>query len=167
VSAILPLIREAARAVDRDLPVFDVRTQRQQIDSTLSQERLFMTLTSAFGVLALILASVGIYGTLAQNVSRRTSEIGLRVALGAARADVLVMVMREAALLAMIGAVVGAAVAAGLGRYVKATLFGVTPIDPIAIGGAVTAMLIVALTASWAPARRACRVDPMVALRHE
>jgi predicted permease len=167
VSAILPLIREAVRAVDRDLPVFDVRTQRQQIDSTLSQEQLFMTLTSAFGVLALILASVGIYGTLAQNVSRRTSEIGLRVALGAARADVLVMVMREAALLAMIGAVVGAAVAAGLGRYVKATLFGVTPIDPIAIGGAVTAMLIVALTASWAPARRACRVDPMVALRHE
>ena len=167
VSAILPLIREAVRAVDKDLPVFDVRTQLQQIDSTMSRERLFMALTSAFGVLALILASVGIYGTLAQNVSRRTAEIGIRVALGAARADVLAMVLREASLLAVIGVIVGVAVAVGLGRYVEATLFGVTPIDPIAIGGAVTAMLIVALMASWLPARRASRLDPMVALRHE
>ncbi len=167
VSAILPQIREAVRAVDKDLPVFDVRTQQQQIESTMSRERLFMVLTSAFGVLALILAAVGIYGTLAQNVSRRTGEIGIRVALGAARADVLVMVLREASLLAVTGVIMGAAVAVGLGRYVEATLFGVTPIDPIAIGGAVTAMLIVALLASWLPARRACRLDPMVALRHE
>jgi predicted permease len=167
VSAILPRIREAARAVDKDLPVFDVRTQLQQIDSTMSRERLFVTLTSAFGVLALILASVGIYGILAQNVSRRTGEIGIRVALGAARANVLVMVLREASLLAVIGVIVGAAVAVGLGRYVESILFGVTPIDPIAIGGAAAAMLIVALMASWVPARRACRLDPMVALRHE
>jgi predicted permease len=167
VSAILPLIRKAVRAVDKDLPVFDVRTQLQQIEATMSRERLFMALTSAFGVLALILASVGIYGTLAQNVSRRTGEIGIRVALGAARADVLVMVLRETSLLAGVGVIVGAVVAIGLGRYVESTLFGVTPIDPIAVGGAVTTMMIVALLASWMPARRACRLDPMVALRHE
>jgi predicted permease len=167
VAAILPQIREAVRAVDKDLPVFDVRTQLEQIDATMSRERLFTALTSAFGVLALILASVGIYGTLAQNVSRRTGEIGIRVALGARRADVLVMVLREASLVAVTGVVAGAAAAVGLGRYVEATLFGVTPIDPVAIGGAVAAMLIVALMASWLPARRACRLDPMVALRHE
>ena len=91
VSAILPLVREAVRTVDKDLPVFDVRTQLQQIDSTMSRERLFMALTSTFGVLALVLASVGIYGSLAQNVSRRTGEVGIRVARGAGRADVLVM----------------------------------------------------------------------------
>jgi predicted permease len=167
VPAILPMIREAVRAVDKDLAVFDVRTQQQQVDSTMSRERLFVTLTSAFGVLALILASVGIYGILAQNVSRRTPEIGIRMALGATRGDLLVMVLREASLLAVIGVIVGAAVAAGLGRYVQAILFGVRPIDPIAIGGSITAMLAVALLAGWLPARRASRLEPMVALRHE
>lgn len=167
VSAILPLVREAVRTVDKDLPVFDMRTQLQQIDATMSRERLFTALTSAFGVLALVLASVGIYGTLAQNVSRRTGEIGIRVALGAGRADVLAMVLREALLLAVVGVIVGAGIATGLGRFVEAVLYGVTPTDPIAIGGAVAAMLIVALIACWLPARRACRLDPMVALRHE
>jgi predicted permease len=167
VSAILPRIREAVRSVGKDLPVFDVRTQLQQIDSTMSRERVFMALTSAFGVLALLLACVGIYGTLSQNVSRRTSEIGIRLAFGATPADVLVMVLREALLQAVIGVIVGVAVAVGLGRYVEAMLFGVTAIDPIAIGGVVTTTLVVALLASWVPARRASRVDPVEALRHE
>jgi ABC-type antimicrobial peptide transport system permease subunit len=104
---------------------------------------------------------------LAQTVSRRTGEIGIRIALGATRRDVLFMVLRESSLLAAVGAIVGAAVAVGLGRYIESVLFGVTPVDPIAIGGAVAAMLGVALMASWAPARRACRLDPVVALRHE
>jgi predicted permease len=167
VPAILPPIREAVRAVDEDLPVFDVRTQVQQIDATVSRERLFVLLTCAFGALAVVLASVGIYGVLMQSVARRTGEIGIRLALGALRADVLVMVLREASILAGIGVVAGTAAAVGLGRYLESMLFGVTPLDPTAIGGAMAAMLIVALTAAWAPARRACRLDPMAALRHE
>jgi predicted permease len=167
LSAILPLIRDAVSSVDKDLPVSDVRTQVQQMDATLSQERLFVTLSAAFGVLALLLASVGIYGILAQNVSRRTSEIGLRVALGATRAHVLAMVLREASVLAVVGVIVGFAAAMGLGRHVESVLFGITPNDPLAITGAIVAMLVVALAAGWIPARRACRLDPMVALRHE
>jgi predicted permease len=166
-SAILPAIREVVRSTDNDLAVYDVHTQQQQIDSTMSNERLFVTLTSAFGLLALILASVGIYGLLAQNVSRRTPEIGIRMALGATATNVLVMVLREASLLAVIGVIVGSAAAAALGRFVEATLFGVTPVDPVAIGGAVSAMLAVALLAGWMPARRACRLNPLLALRHE
>jgi ABC-type antimicrobial peptide transport system permease subunit len=167
VSTILPAIREAVRTVDNDLAVYDVHTQQQQIDSTMSNERLFVTLTSAFGVLALILASVGIYGLLAQNVSRRTPEIGIRMALGATASNVRGMVLREASLLAVAGVIVGSTAAAALGRFVEATLFGVTPIDPVAIGGAVVAMLVVALVAGWLPARRACRLNPLIALRHE
>jgi predicted permease len=167
LSALTPLIREAVRAVDKDLPVFDLRTQTQQIDSTMMRERLFVTLTTAFGVLALILSSVGIYGIMAQNVSRRTGEIGVRLALGAPRAGVLLMVLREASLLAVIGIVLGTAAALGLSRYIKSMLFGLTQYDPVAIGGAIVTMLVVAVLAGWMPARRACRLDPMVALRHE
>jgi predicted permease len=167
VPAMLPLIREAVRAVDKELPVFDVRTQVQQIDSTLSRERLFVTLTSAFGLLALVLACVGIYGVLTQDVTRRTGEIGVRMALGATRGDVLALVLREAALLAVLGVAAGTAAAMALGRHVRSVLFGVTPMDPVVIGGAVAVMLAVALMAAWLPARRACRLDPMAALRHE
>ena len=167
VPAILPSIREAVRAVDSHLAVFDVRTQQQQIDSTMSQERLFVALASALGVLALILAAVGVYGMLAQNVSRRTPEIGVRMALGASRTDVITMVLREASQLAVIGAVAGAAGAAILGRCVQSMLFGITPLDPIAIGAAIAMTLTAALAAGWLPARRAARLDPMVALRHE
>jgi predicted permease len=167
LSALTPLIREAVRTVNKDLPVFDIRTQMQQIDSTMTNERLFVTLTTAFGVLALILSSVGIYGIMAQNVSRRTSEFGVRLALGASRAAVLVMVLREASLLAVIGIVLGTAAALGLSRYIESMLFGLTQYDPAAIGGAIMTMLVVAVFAGWLPARRACRLDPMAALRHE
>jgi predicted permease len=167
LSTLTPLIREAVRSVDKDLPVFDIRTQTQQIDSTMTNERLFVMLTTAFGMLALILSSVGIYGIMAQNVSRRTNEIGVRLALGAPRVSVLLMVLREASLLAVIGIVLGTAAAMGLSRYVASMLFGLTQYDPIAIGGAIATMLAVAALAGWVPARRACRLDPMVALRHE
>jgi predicted permease len=160
-------VREVVDRIDRDLPVFDVRTQTQQIDATVSRERLFATLTVAFGVLALVLASIGIYGLMAFNVSRRTSEIGIRIALGARRLDVLLMVLREASWLAVIGVVLGVASAVWLGRYIQAMLFGVEFADPIAIGGAIALMLLVALPAGWLPARRASRLDPMTALRHE
>ena len=166
-AALMSDVRAAVRGIDRDLPVFDVRTQAQQIDATLSRERLFVVLTSAFGVLALVLASIGIYGLMAHGVSRRTNEIGVRLALGAERRDVMVMILREASALAVAGAAMGVLAAAALSRYVRAMLFGITPADPAAIGGAVAAMMAVALLAAWFPARKASRLDPTIALRHE
>jgi len=166
-AALMNDVHAVVRAVDRDLPVFDVRTQAQQIDATLSRERLFVVLTSAFGVLALVLASIGIYGLMAHGVSRRTNEIGVRIALGAERRDVVVMILREASSLAVAGAAMGVLSAAALSRYIRAMLFGITPADPATIGGAVAAMMIVALLAAWFPARKASRLDPTVALRHE
>jgi predicted permease len=166
-TAVMNSVRAAVRTIDKDLPVFDVRTQTQQIDAILSRERLFVALTSAFGVLALVLASIGIYGLMAHAVSRRTNEIGIRLALGAERRDVLVMILRESSSLAAAGAALGVVAAAALSRYIRAMLFGVTPADPVTIAGAVAAMMLVALLAGWLPARRASRLDPMTALRHE
>ncbi len=166
-AAIMKSVRQAVDRVDKELPVFDVRTQMQQIDATTSSERLFATLTAVFGVLALMLASIGIYGIMAHNVSRRTSEIGIRIALGAQRFNVLLMVLREASWLAIVGVVLGASAAAWLARYVESMLFGVQPVDPLTIIAAIGLMLLVALIAAWLPARRASRLDAMVALRHD
>jgi predicted permease len=164
---IVSAIRDAVRSIDKDLPVFDVRTQNEQIDAALSQERLFGALTSAFAALALVLACIGIYGIMANSVAWRTNEIGIRIALGAERQRVLMMILREVALLAVIGAVTGVLAAAGLTRYIQSMLFGVQPIDPVTIAGAVLPMILVALLAGWLPARRASRLEPMTALRHE
>jgi predicted permease len=166
-AALMSNVRAVVTGIDRELPVFDMRTQVQQIDALLSRERLFVALTTAFGALALVLASIGIYGLLAQAVSRRTNEIGIRLALGAARKDVLVMILREASSLAAIGAIIGVIVAALLSRYVRAMLFGVPPADPATFCGAVAVVGFVALLAGWIPARRASRLDPIAALRHE
>jgi predicted permease len=166
-AALMSSVRGVVARIDRDLPVFDVRTQVEQVDALLSRERLFVALTTAFGALALVLASIGIYGLLAQGVSRRTNEIGIRLALGAARKTVLVMILREASSLAALGAVIGVVVAALLSRYVRAMLFGVTPADPATFCGAVAVVACVALLAAWIPARRASRLDPIAALRHE
>jgi predicted permease len=166
-AAILNSVRQTIATVDKDLPIFDVHTQVQQINSTISNERLFAALTVTFGLLALVLASIGIYGLLAHNVSRRTGEIGIRIALGANRLDVLLMVLREASVLATIGVAAGVLVAVWLGRYIEAMLFGVQFHDPFTIGGAIALMMFVAVLAGWLPARRASRLDPMVALRHD
>jgi predicted permease len=165
--SVVSAIRQAVRSIDKDLPVFDIRTQNEQITATLSQERLFVALTTAFAGLALVLACIGIYGIMANGVARRTNEIGIRLALGAQRKRVLMMILREVALLAVIGSAIGVAAAAGLTRYIQSMLFGVQPIDPVTIVGAVLLMLLVALLAGWLPARRASRLEPMAALRHE
>jgi predicted permease len=165
--AIMTSARQAVARIDKDLPVFDVRTQIQQIESTETSERLFATLTITLGLLALILASIGIYGLMAQNVSRRTSEIGIRMALGAHRTDVLLMILREASWLAIAGVIVGIAAASWLGRYIESMLYGVHPADPVTIIGAIVVMLLVAILASGLPARRAAHLDPMSALRHD
>jgi predicted permease len=166
-TALMDQVRTALNAIDDDVPVFDVRTQTQQIDALLSRERLFVVLTSAFGVLAVLLASLGIYGLLAHAVSRRTNEIGLRIALGANRRDVHMMILHEALVLAGVGAAIGAVGAVALGRYIRAMLFGVTTGDPMTIGTAMAAMMLVAVLAGWIPARNASKLDPSTALRHE
>jgi predicted permease len=167
VPSITAEIREAVRSVDKDLPLLDVRTQTQQIEATLSQERVFATLTSGFGVLALILASIGIYGIMAYTVSRRTHEIGIRMALGARSTAVLAMVVRETLLLALIGIVFGLAAAAALTRLAASMLYELKPTDPLTFGSAALLLLVIALAAGFTPARRAASVDPMHALRHE
>jgi predicted permease len=166
-AALMQSVRAAVRDIDKDLPVFDVRTQTQQIDALLWRERLFVALGAAFGALALVLASIGIYGLMAHGVSQRTNEIGIRIALGAERRAVLAMVLRQGASLAALGAAMGVLVAAALSRYVRAMLFGVTPADPATFCGAVAAMMMVAALAGWFPARKASQLDPMIALRHE
>ena len=144
-----------------------VRTQDEQIESALQQEKLFVTLTSGFGVLALALACVGIYGIMAYQVANRTSEIGIRLALGAQPGQVRGMILGESTWLAGVGIVVGVIAALGLTRLVKSMLYGIQPWDPATMIGGVLILLAVALAASWIPARRAAGVQPMVALRHE
>jgi predicted permease len=164
---LVPALRNVVQHEDRDLPVIDIRTQKEQIDATLQVERAFAALTSGFGLLALALACVGIYGIMAYTVAQRTNEIGIRLALGARPGQVRGMILRESTWLAIAGIVVGTGAALGLTRLVKSMLYGIQPWDPATIIGGVLVLLAVALAASWIPARRAAGVQPMEALRHE
>jgi predicted permease len=167
VASMAPKFRDVVKAVDKDLPVLEVRTQTEQIEATLAQERVFASLTSGFGMLALVLASIGIYGVMAYTVSRRTNEIGIRMALGAEARGVLGMVLGETAWLACVGIVVGLAGAWAATRVVESMLFGVKARDAVTFAGGAGLLLLVALVAALIPAWRAARVDPMNALRHE
>jgi len=164
---LVPALRAVVQKEDRDLPLVDVRTQQEQIDATMQMERMFAALTSGFGVLALALACVGIYGVMAYSVANRTNEIGIRLALGAMPGQVRAMILRESTWLAIAGILVGVGAALGLTRLVKTMLYGIEPWDPATMIGGVLILLVVALAASWIPARRAAGVQPMVALRHE
>ncbi len=166
-SALFPALRSVVQSVDRDLPIIDFRTQREQINATMQMERAFAALTAGFGVLALALACVGIYGIMAYSVAQRTNEIGIRLALGAQPAQVRSMILRESTWLTAVGIVVGVGAAQGLTRLVKSMLYGVTPNDPVTLAAGVALLLGIALVATWIPARRAARVQPMEALRHE
>ena len=137
------------------------------IQNGLLRERLIATLSGFFGLLALLLACVGLYGILAYGVASRTNEIGLRMALGAQRRDVLWLILREALLLVLIGVAVGLPAVMAATRLVSSLLFGLTPADPTSIGAAAILMFAVAAGAGYFPARRATKVDPMVALRYE
>ena len=165
--AILPALRHVVQQVDPDLPLVNVRTQEQQIAADLIEERVFVTLTSGFGLLALALACVGIYGIMAYSVANRRNEIGIRMALGAQPGQVRGMILRESTWLAGAGILAGMAAALPLTRLVRSMLYGVQPWDPGTMAGGVLILLAVALAASWIPARRAARVQPMDALLHE
>jgi predicted permease len=164
---LVPALRGVVQQADRDLPIIDMRTQQEQIDANMQMELAFAALTSGFGVLALALACVGIYGIMAYSVAGRTNEIGIRLALGAQAGQVRKMILLESTGLAAAGIVVGAGVALMLTRLVKSMLYGIQPYDPATMTAGVLLMLAVALAASWIPARRAASVQPMEALRHE
>jgi predicted permease len=163
-------IRQAVRDIEPNLPLDNIKTQIEQADETLSLERLFAKLMSLFGLLAQQLASIGLYGVLAYSVSRRTHEIGIRVALGANRGMMLRMILREGMTLTLIGVALGLGAAYVLTRYLESLntmLFGVQPRDPLTFGVTASLLTVVALIACLVPARRATKVDPMVALRYE
>jgi predicted lysophospholipase L1 biosynthesis ABC-type transport system permease subunit len=165
--ALAGTVRKIVHHVSPGVPVSDISTQSRQIDGTIVQERTFAELCSCFGALALIMACVGLYGTMAYAVSRRTSEIGIRMALGAERARIIWMVLRQVLLLGAVGVAVGLAAVWETTAFLKGYLFGLQPNDPLTVGAAVAILVACAVLAGYAPARRASRIDPMVALRHE
>ena len=160
-------VREIVRQADARVPVSDVRTQAADIDRTINQEITFAELCSAFAILALVIACVGLYGTVSYNVARRTGEIGIRMALGAQRSRVVRMVLREVLVLVAGGLAIGMASALGTSRFVASFLYGLNANDPLTLALAVITLLSTALAAAYAPARKASRVDPMLALRQE
>jgi ABC-type antimicrobial peptide transport system permease subunit len=160
-------VRQAIHLLDSRLPIINVTTLREQVDSSLYQERMITNLCSFFGLLALLLASIGLYGTIAYSVMRRTNEIGIRMALGAQRPQVLWMVLREAVVLVILGLTFGLPLALGAIRWIKSFLCGTPPVDLAGIGVALIIMLAVSTLAGFLPARRATKVDPLEALRYE
>jgi predicted permease len=160
-------IRAAVAEVDRNVPVTGMKTQSEQIDQTLGTERAFMRLLIVFGAFALVLASIGVHGLAAYSVARRTSEIGVRVALGAQHADVLWLILRQTAAITVVGLALGIPAAIAATRLMRATLYGVEPGDPLSLAAAAGLMATVATAAGFFPAHRAARLDPLVALRHD
>jgi ABC-type antimicrobial peptide transport system permease subunit len=151
----------------RRKPIFRIRTQEEAIDQTLMTERLIARLAAVFGVLAIVLASIGLYGLLAYEVARRTRELGIRAALGAQKRDVVGMVVWQGFALTFVGAIAGVGAAAALTRCLASLLYEIKPTDPLTFIGVVALLTMVAASACVIPARRATKVDPMVALRYE
>jgi predicted permease len=160
-------IREIIRSTNANLAVNEVSTFRQQVDRSLVRERLIATLSTVFGMLALVLVCVGLYGVLSQSVAQRRAEIGVRVALGATHGGVQWLILRESIALVLSGITIGVPAAIGAGAMMAGLLFGSGPVDLHILGSAVTIVLIVGVSASYIPAWRASRIDPIVALRYE
>ena len=159
-------VTQAVAEVNRAISI-SYQTMRDTVEQSLLRERLMATLSGFFGALAALLAAIGLYGMLAYMVARRRSEIGIRMALGADRGDVVRMIMREAAELVAAGVVAGAVLSVVAGRAAAALLFGLKPNDPLALAAAIAALIGIAAAATLMPARRASRLDPTIALREE
>jgi hypothetical protein len=160
-------LRRVIAEVAPDFPVLRVATMSEQIDQSLAPERAVARLAGFFGLLALLLAAVGLYGVMSYSVARRTNEVGLRMALGAPRAQVVGLVMRDTARLVAAGVAAGLVAAVATTRLAASQLFGLGAFDPVTVTAATLAMVAVAAAAGFLPARRAADTDPMVALRHE
>jgi macrolide transport system ATP-binding/permease protein len=161
------VVREIVRQTDARIPVTSLSTQAAQIEHEMTAQAMFAELCTAFAILALIIASVGLYGTISYNVARRSGEIGIRMALGARRGTVIKMILGQVFALAAIGLAIGIPAALAASKLVASFLFGIKPNDPFAITVAAVILFAAAILAGYAPARRASRIDPMVALRHE
>jgi predicted permease len=166
-SSAFNVIRNEVKRLDAGMPIYEVKTLQGQLDETLLTDRLIAALSAGFGLLATLLASIGLYGVMAFVVARRRKEIGLRLALGAEPAGVLWIVMREVLILLSIGLAVGVPAAIGLGRYVSSQLYGIEPNDPWMAIGTVLLLTVVSAAAGLIPATRASRIDPILALRYE
>jgi predicted permease len=160
-------VRAMVRQADARVPVTNVKTQAAQVDQIMNQEIIFAKLCTTFAVLALVIACVGLYGTMAYTVARRTGEIGIRMALGAQRGAVVWMVLRQAFVLAVVGIAIGVPTALSISKFVESFLFGVKANSPAALVVATTMLLSAVLVAGYVPARKASRIDPMIAVRHE
>jgi putative ABC transport system permease protein len=165
-SLVLPL-RNMVRELDREVPVFSVQTMEERVAGSVGRERFYATLIAIFAAVALILSAVGLYGVIAYAVSQRMHELGIRVALGASGDRIARMVVAEGLSLTAIGALVGIVASVGAGKLIGTLLFGVDALDPTTLGGVVVVLALVAALASWLPARRAARADPLVAIRGE
>ncbi len=161
------LVRQGMASVDPSLPIISIRTLKEKVATRLTQQRLIARLTSLFGILSLVLASIGLYGVTAHNVGRRTGEIGVRIALGASRGQVVRFVLRGAFLLIAFGLILGIPLSLATSRVLSSQLYGLNPLDPVPIVLAVAVLGLFGLIATLVPARRATRVNPMAALRYE
>ena len=166
-TALLASIRAAVAALDSDQPLEDIATMQHRVDDSLRSSQFATRLLAGFATLSLLLAAVGIYGVIAYTTAQRTAEFGLRMALGARPAAVLHLVMKRAARLVLAGAGIGIAAAVAVARLLSSAIDGVSTFDPLVFGAALAVIVAAALPATFVPARRAARVDPMVALRHE
>ncbi|MGB7466299.1 MAG: ABC transporter permease [Candidatus Acidiferrum sp.] len=164
---LMSTVRSTVRDMDPNVPIYAMRTTEVTINESLSTERMIASLSAVFGFLATLLAVIGLYGVMAYTVAQRTREVGIRIALGAARGKVIWLVMREVLLLVAIGVIAGVTASVALTRVVQSQLFGLTPHDPLTLGLATAVLAVVACAAGYIPALRASRLDPMVALRYE
>jgi ABC-type antimicrobial peptide transport system permease subunit len=160
-------LRKVIAQVAPTLPVQDIATVDERVNRLLLQDRLIAEITAFFGLTALLLACIGIYGLISYAVARRIPEMGIRMALGAQSGSVLWLVLREAIILVLIGIAAGIPLVFIAARLIEGLLFGVAPADPVTLAGTAVLMLSIAVAAAYLPARRASRVDPMAALRHE
>jgi ABC-type antimicrobial peptide transport system permease subunit len=165
--AIIHELQHAISEIDHNIPVFGITTLTQRIDDSTRDAKAAAQLSGLFGLLALLLASIGLYGVMAHNVSRRTHEIGVRMAVGAQAGDVEHMVLRESFLVVIVGIFLGIPAALGIGRLISSQLFGLSSHDSLTLVFSALLLLSASVIASYLPARRAARTNPIVALRHE
>jgi putative ABC transport system permease protein len=165
--ALVPQIRRETLVASGGIPLAEPRRLEDYVGNSIAQQRFLMTLLSVFAGLAVFLGSIGIYGVMSYGVARRTRELGIRSALGAKRADLLGMVVKQGMIMAAIGLAAGLLASVGLTQFLKSMLYGVTPTDPAVLAGVTAMLAVVALTACLIPARRAASIDPVIALREE